>query len=80
MASTFGSSAARSDELDHRIERVERVMQQHVAVGQFGEQARRRGAFPRLPRGERRIAERISLPGRRASSMRAVRSSMPSTR
>ena len=37
MASTLGSSAASRDELDHLLERLVGVLQQHVALGDDAE-------------------------------------------
>ncbi len=61
MASTLGSSAALLNELDHRIERIERMVQQNVALGDRREQI---VAAARSPGGCRGVngGSRRSLP------------------
>ena len=47
------------DEVDDRVERIERMVQQHVAVGDLGEQVVASPHAQRLPRRERRVAQRV---------------------
>ncbi len=73
MASTLGSLAALADELDHRIERVERMVQQDVALGEWRRTGPRR-ARDRSPRGGCGVnggSRRWSRPGTAVSSIMA---------